>query len=125
MVPVSPFCFVGCFKQGFRSEDDILFLKLWFAAMFVFFSISIGKRPVYLLPLYPALSVLTAMWFYHQGTTSDGRTLLYRCIAIVAGFTGLLLLLITLGAVWNHDPGWLFALLPLKGFSNKRTVPIS
>jgi hypothetical protein len=43
MVPVSPFCFVGCFKQGFRSEDDILFLKLWFAAMFVFFSISISS----------------------------------------------------------------------------------
>ena len=104
-----PFVLWDAFKQGFRSEDDILFLKLWFAAMFVFFSISIGKRPVYLLPLYPALSVLTAMWFYHQGTTSDGRTLLYRCIAIVAGFTGLLLLMITLGAVWNHDPGWLFA----------------
>jgi 4-amino-4-deoxy-L-arabinose transferase-like glycosyltransferase len=104
-----PFVLWDAFKQGFRSEDDILFLKLWFAAMFVFFSISIGKRPVYLLPLYPALSVLTAMWFYHQGTTSGGRTLLYRCIAIVAGFTGLLLLMITLGALWNHDPGWLFA----------------
>ena len=104
-----PFVLWDAFKQGFRSEDDILFLKLWFAAMFVFFSISIGKRPVYLLPLYPALSLLTAMWFCHHGTTSGGRSLLYRCIAIFAGFTGLLLLMITLGAVWNHDPGWLFA----------------
>jgi 4-amino-4-deoxy-L-arabinose transferase-like glycosyltransferase len=97
------------FKQGLRSEDDMLFLKLWFVVMFGFFSISIGKRPVYLLPLYPAVSLLTAIWFYHQGTTSGGRMLLYRCVSVFAGFTGLLLLMITLGAVWNHDPGWLFA----------------
>ena len=104
-----PFVLWDAFKQNFRSEDGVLFLKLWFAAMFVFFSISIGKRPVYLLPLYPALSVLTAMWFYHHDTTSGGRSLLYRCIAIVAGLTGLSLLIVTLGAVWTHDPGWLFA----------------
>ena len=104
-----PFVLWDAFKRGFRSEDHILFLKLWVVVMFVFFSISIGKRPVYLLPLYPALSVLTAMWFYHHGATSSTRTLLYRAIAIVAGFTGLLLLMITLGAVWKHDPGWLFA----------------
>jgi 4-amino-4-deoxy-L-arabinose transferase-like glycosyltransferase len=104
-----PFVLWDAFKQGLRSEDDMLFLKLWFVVMFGFFSISIGKRPVYLLPLYPAVSLLTAIWFYHQGTTSGGRMLLYRCISVFAGFTGLLLLMITLGAVWNHDPGWLFA----------------
>ena len=60
--------------------------------------------------MYPALSVLTAMWFYHHGAIIPStRTLIYRAIAIGAGFTGLLLLMITLGAVWKHDPGWLFA----------------
>ena len=97
------------FKKGFRSDDDTLFLQLWFAAMFVFFSISMGKRPVYLLPLYPALSLLMAEWFYRQATASGARSLLYRCVAIVAGFTGVLLLVITVGAMWNHDPGWFFA----------------
>ena len=109
MVPVSSFCFVGCLQAGFSFRRPHFFLKLWVVVMFVFFSISIGKRAVYLLPLYPALSVLTAMWFYHHGATSSTRTLFYRGIAIVAGFTGLLLLMITLGAVWKHDPGWLFA----------------
>ena len=96
-----PFVLWDAFKRGFRSEDHIFFLKLWVVVMFVFFSISIGKRPVYLLPLYPALSVLTAMWFYHHGARFSTRTLFYRGIAIVAGFTGLLLLMITLGAVWK------------------------
>jgi 4-amino-4-deoxy-L-arabinose transferase-like glycosyltransferase len=104
-----PFVLWDAFKQRSRFTDELLFLKLWFATMFVFFSISIGKRAVYLLPLYPALSMLTARWFYHQGTTSDGRSLRHGCIAIVAGLTGLLLLMITLGAAWSHGAGWLFA----------------
>jgi Dolichyl-phosphate-mannose-protein mannosyltransferase len=109
-----PFVLWDAFKQRSRFTDELLFLKLWFVTMFVFFSISIGKRAVYLLPLYPALSMLTAVWFYNQGTTSDGKSLRNRCFAIVAGITGLLLLMITLGAAWNCDASWLFG--PIETF---------
>ena len=77
--------------------------------MFVFFSISAGKRPVYLLPLYPPLALLTAAWFYHQVTPLGQRIHFYRALAVVAGVTGLVLFIVTLGALWNHDPGWFFA----------------
>ena len=101
------------FKNGFRANGDVLFLKLWFLIMFLFFSISVGKRPVYLLPLYPALSLLLAEWFYHVGRSGKGRLITYRTIGVLTAVTGGLLLVITLGGVWNHDPGWFFA--PIEG----------
>jgi 4-amino-4-deoxy-L-arabinose transferase-like glycosyltransferase len=104
-----PFVLWDSFKKGAFSNDDSLFLKVWFFVMFVFFSISAGKRPVYLLPLYPPLALLTAAWFYHQVTVLGSRIYFYRSIAVVAGVAGLVLFIITLGAMWNHDPGWFFA----------------
>src|SRR4029077_3045995 len=53
-----PFLLWDLFAKNFRSQDDSLFLIVWFFVMFLFFSISAGKRPVYLLPLYPALVLL-------------------------------------------------------------------
>jgi 4-amino-4-deoxy-L-arabinose transferase-like glycosyltransferase len=43
-------------KEGNRKE--FLFLLVWFISIFLFFSFSKGKRPIYLLPLYPAASVM-------------------------------------------------------------------
>ena len=104
-----PFVLWDSFKNGAFSNHDSLFLKVWFFVMFVFFSISAGKRPVYLLPLYPPLALLTAGWFYRQVTALGRRIYFYRSIAVVAGVAGLVLFMITLGALWNHDPGWFFA----------------
>ena len=104
-----PFVLWDSFKNGAFSNHDSLFLKVWFFVMFVFFSISAGKRPVYLLPLYPPLALLTAAWFYRQVTALGRRIYFYRSIAVVAGVAGLVLFMITLGALWNHDPGWFFA----------------
>jgi 4-amino-4-deoxy-L-arabinose transferase-like glycosyltransferase len=104
-----PFLLWDSFKEGFRSDEGRLFLKLWFWVMFAFFSMSMGKRPVYLLPLYPALSLLMADWFYHHGTPAGGRLFFYRSVAVIGGLAGLLLFVITLGALWNHEPGWFFA----------------
>jgi 4-amino-4-deoxy-L-arabinose transferase-like glycosyltransferase len=97
------------FRKGFRTDGDELFLKLWFLVMFLFFSVSVGKRPVYLLPLYPAISLLLARWFYGAKSAGTGRLAIYRSIAVFAGVTSALLLVITLGALWSHDHGWFFA----------------
>ena len=109
-----PFLLWDWFKQSLLSDDDTLFLKLWLLVMFAFFSISMGKRPVYLLPLYPALSILMAVWFYHHGAVSARKTVLYRCVAIIAGLMGFLLLTISFEAIWKHDAGWFFS--PIEGF---------
>jgi hypothetical protein len=103
-----PFVLWDSFKKFSLARDDALFFQVWFVAMFAFFSIAMGKRPVYLLPLYPALAVMIGGWFYEQIAAFGSRLFLYRAIAITAGVVGVILLVITLGGLWNHEPGWFF-----------------
>jgi len=103
-----PFMLWDVFQPGARGDDDRLFFKSWFLVMFVFFSLSAGKRPVYLLPLYPPLALLLAAWVYHHGVSTRARLILYRIVSGIAVLTGALLLVITIGAIWNHEPGWFF-----------------
>jgi 4-amino-4-deoxy-L-arabinose transferase-like glycosyltransferase len=103
-----PFVLWDSLKKFSLSRDDTVFFQIWFLVMFVFFSIAMGKRPVYLLPLYPALSILTGVWFHEQIEAFGTRIVLYRVIAVLAGLVGLMLLVITIGGLWNHDPGWFF-----------------
>lgn len=42
---------------------EFLFLFVWFAVIFIFFSFSKGKRGLYLLPLFPAVSVMVGRWW--------------------------------------------------------------
>ena len=53
----------GALAYGFSGEatgkrKEFLFLFVWFAVIFLFFSISKGKRGLYLLPLFPAVSIM-------------------------------------------------------------------
>jgi 4-amino-4-deoxy-L-arabinose transferase-like glycosyltransferase len=92
-----------------KAGGDRLILKLWFLVMFVFFSLSMGKRPVYLLPVYPALSLMLAAWFSETGHEGRGRIFICRGIAVLAALTGIILAIFALGALWSHDQGWFFA----------------
>jgi 4-amino-4-deoxy-L-arabinose transferase-like glycosyltransferase len=103
-----PFLLWDIFKKSSHAGDDRLFLKSWFLIMFVFFSLSAGKRPVYLLPLYPPLSLLIADWIYQQYQSTGWRLAFYRVVAGVAVLSGMMLLIISIGAVLNHEPGWFF-----------------
>jgi 4-amino-4-deoxy-L-arabinose transferase-like glycosyltransferase len=76
-----PFLLWDSFKKEFLSDDNSLFLKIWFLAMFAFFSVSMGKRPVYILPIYPALSLLMAVWFFQHNAAAGTRRVLYRLMA--------------------------------------------
>ena len=104
-----PFVLWDSFRRGAVHDDDRLFFKVWFVVLLLFFSLSAGKRPVYLLPLFPALAPLAALWIYDRTAPTAGRLVLYRLVAAVAILTGIILLVITVGGVWNHEPGWFFA----------------
>jgi 4-amino-4-deoxy-L-arabinose transferase-like glycosyltransferase len=114
------------FKNGSTHDDDALFLKVWFVAMFVFFSISIGKRSVYLLPLYPALSALTARWILTYDGVIGARLYYYRAVAVLTALIGLALLLIVIGQLWIDNPAMLLgpveALLKPKDLANFKFV---
>lgn len=46
----------------YNPTSALLFPSIWFIVVFIFFSIMSGKRSGYILPLYPAASLLVA-WF--------------------------------------------------------------
>ncbi len=52
-------------KKGQEKIRSILLPLVWFAVIFVFFSLVSGKRDIYVLPLYPGAALLTA-WFLNE-----------------------------------------------------------
>lgn len=48
-----------------RSKEFHILPIIWFAVIFIFFSIASGKRDIYVLPLYPAASLLIG-WFLNE-----------------------------------------------------------
>ena len=44
-------------------EDSLLFPLVWWVSVFLFFSLALGKRAVYILPLYPAFALLLGAWW--------------------------------------------------------------
>ena len=45
------------------AQDGFLYLLVWIATVFVFYSASSSKRSVYILPLYPAVALLLGAWW--------------------------------------------------------------
>jgi len=53
----------GCSRGAIEKRREFLFLFVWFIVIFLFFSLSKGKRGIYLLPLFPAVSVMVGkLW---------------------------------------------------------------
>ncbi len=84
--PVLPFAIWLSLKR--MPDRERLFLFCWMAAMFVFFSVSTGKRGVYLLPLHPAAAILVG-WFWDTALQApeDGR--MARRLRLCALLTGM------------------------------------
>ncbi len=76
------------FSDRFRLREDLLFLGLWAATVFVFFSLSAGKRPPYILPLYPPLALLIAVWLRDQTVAGFWKTSYFKFVAVFASLTG-------------------------------------
>jgi hypothetical protein len=45
------------------AQEQLLYFVVWFGAVFIFFSAATQKRPVYILPLYPAVALLLGAWW--------------------------------------------------------------
>jgi 4-amino-4-deoxy-L-arabinose transferase-like glycosyltransferase len=62
----------GLSKRKEIISKEFLFLLVWFVAIFFFFSFSKGKRAIYLLPLYPAASLMVGR-FWDDYLSRSGR----------------------------------------------------
>jgi 4-amino-4-deoxy-L-arabinose transferase-like glycosyltransferase len=94
-----PFAIVDWLKNRTFTRDHYLFLALWAGAIFLFFSLSAGKRPAYLLPLYPPLSLLIAAWLGEAPGGDRVRAIGFKSIAWLFVFMGLLALGAFIGVV--------------------------
>jgi len=75
------------FQKAEYRKDEMLFLGVWAVGIFVFFSLSAGKRPPYILPLYLPLALMTAVWLRGQ-VVSVCASGYYKFVCLFACVTG-------------------------------------
>ena len=102
--------FFALSRKEKRIGREFLFLLVWFVSIFLFFSFSKGKRPIYLLPLYPAASVMVGNFWDNYISTpnrdSKREAWVSLPIYILAGvlfFMGIVLYLIPVVAHFSMD----------------------
>ena len=50
-------------KREWLRDERVVYLLVWFATVFLFFSLARGKRAIYILPVYPAAALLFGAWW--------------------------------------------------------------
>lgn len=58
--------FVFGLKRTTEKRREFIFLTVWFAVVFVFFTLSKAKKDTYILPLYPASAMMVG-WLWDTG----------------------------------------------------------
>lgn len=105
-----PFLIYDGWRRRIFSDEHSLFLGLWVGIIFLFFSLSAGKRSVYLLPLYPPLSLLIASWLA-GGAEERVRAPGLKTVGLISLVMGLVLLLVVWVVVEPARLQWAFAKL--------------
>lgn len=105
----------GFSKEAFEKRKGFHFLLVWFVVIFLFFSLSKGKRGLYLLPLYPATALMIGKLWDDFISLRTGRFRHEWISFPLYGFMGLAL--ITGAAIpWVISvkfPSYLFYSLPI------------
>jgi 4-amino-4-deoxy-L-arabinose transferase-like glycosyltransferase len=101
-----PFGLWDYFRWRNFKDDRDLFLGVWVAVIFVFFSLSAGKRPPYLLPLYPALALLTAVAIRRWQMGLHDRPRGLGMVAWLAVTIGAVVLLPAVSLLMGQDRFW-------------------
>lgn len=82
-------------------QAELLYPLIWFGTLFVVISLALGKRTVYILPLYPAVALLFGAWWQRlsAGESSSGW-------AKGAALAAAALLALVSGALLAEALGW-------------------
>ncbi len=76
--------------RGWKSDHGMRFFLIWFLWMFLFFSLSSGKISKYMIPLLPAMALMTAKTF----TTENNKYVFYASALLATLFLALGIILI-------------------------------
>jgi 4-amino-4-deoxy-L-arabinose transferase-like glycosyltransferase len=105
----------GFLKERYERRKPFFFLLTWFVAIFVLFSLSKGKRGLYLLPLYPASALMVGAFFEDwivrqtEGLSNEwGRIPLFVLAGLMVAGAPL-----ALWVVWRKFPAFLGWSIPM------------
>ncbi|HOV33419.1 MAG TPA: glycosyltransferase family 39 protein [Candidatus Hydrogenedens sp.] len=93
-----------------RSESEgIRFLLFWIIPAFIFFSIAVGKRAIYLLPIFPAIAILTALSLksFEEASTlrwKRGIRILWLVVLLILAIVPFAVLCTEFARIWS--PYW-------------------
>lgn len=101
-----PVAFIYGLRRGGEKRKEFSFLSIWFIVIFLFFTLSLGKKDNYILPLYPAAALMVgAFWDFVLQSQKRERSILLGLIILTS------LLLIALGVFLSGVPHRLYPLL--------------
>ncbi len=82
-----PVAFVWGLRNEETNEKAFQFLFVWFVTVFVFFTLSKGKKDNYILPLYPAAAlIIGALWDSELDSNKRSKKLLAGLIFLTSLF---------------------------------------
>jgi 4-amino-4-deoxy-L-arabinose transferase-like glycosyltransferase len=97
---VLPLALIYAVRRKFESiQESTAFLVIWFSIVFIFFSMAGSKLPTYILPLFPAASLLVALcWqeLLNSPTMKIRKGFLYSFLPVVVIFLAVVIYL------WFH-----------------------
>jgi len=68
-----PLAIIYAFRRQFTTiHNGVLFIIIWFSIVFIFFSAATSKLATYILPLFPAASILVAILWHELLKTASG-----------------------------------------------------
>ncbi|HEX9145715.1 MAG TPA: glycosyltransferase family 39 protein, partial [Candidatus Binatia bacterium] len=77
-------------KRHRLAEEHILYPLVWLIAGFAFFSFALGKRGIYILPLYPAVALLFGAWWDAMEKKMADGAKLARWLGFLYAISGVL-----------------------------------
>ena len=85
-----PLALIYAIRKKFKSVDQsVSFIVIWFGVIFIFFSIAESKLATYILPLFPAASLLVAICWHELLSSQSGKIrngFLYSFLPVVVIF---------------------------------------
>lgn len=105
-------------ERRWLSDERVSYLLVWFATVFLFFSLARGKRNIYILPLYPAVALLFGAWWREWSREKTDRLWLARGV----GYLAAAFCLIVPAVFLIRLSGWsIFEAMPASGRAFKHT----
>jgi len=93
---------LSLWRDGVRVRSEVVYLLVWIVTGFLVFSLSSGKRTIYILPLYPAAALLWGAWWTGLEKNSANADRL----TVAIGYFAFTIYLITISMYWGSLLGW-------------------